>query len=113
VTIAWVPPNRPTTTGAPRIFAGRVVLEVACPRFQEALGALEREPWVLEASVFGTRIHLVVADEADGRRAATDLLQRQGNVPATVDRIVPSLEDVFIHYIETGDSRRAAPEAAP
>ena len=102
-----------TVSELKNVFAGRVVLEVACPRFQEALGALEREPWALETSVFGTRIHLVVAGEADGRRAAIDLLQRQGNLPATVDRIVPSLEDVFIHYIETGDARRAAPEAAP
>ena len=93
------------------IFAGRAILEVACPRYLAALDLLEREDWVLEASVFGTRIHLVVRDAPEGRRRALDLLERAGNAPATVERIVPSLEDVFIHTIEAGDPARGAPGA--
>ena len=93
------------------IFAERAILEVACPRYLSALDLLEREDWVLEASVFGTRIHLVVKDAPEGRRRALDLLERGGNTPATVERIVPSLEDVFIHTIEAGDPARGAPGA--
>jgi len=90
------------------VFAGRALLEVACPRFLDAQGALEGQPWVLEASVFGTRLHVVVADALDGRRRIEEALARDGNVPAHVERIVPSLEDVFIHCIEAEDARRAA-----
>jgi ABC-2 type transport system ATP-binding protein len=92
------------------VFAGRALLEVSCPRFVEAQASLESEDWVLEASVFGTRLHLVVAD-ADvetGRRRARELLERAGNAPVAVERIVPSLEDVFIHCIEVEDAARAA-----
>jgi ABC-2 type transport system ATP-binding protein len=97
------------------VFAGRAILEVVCPRFLEAQERLEKESWVLEASVFGDRLHVVVAD-ADasdasdiGRRRILDLLERDGNTPAAVERIVPSLEDVFIHSIEEDDAERARP----
>jgi drug efflux transport system ATP-binding protein len=87
-----------------QVFAGRSVLEVSCPRFAEALDAFERADWVLEASIFGTRIHLVVPEAEEGRRRALELLARAGNGPAAVARIVPSLEDVFIHTIQAAES---------
>ena len=82
------------------VFAGRSILEVTCPRFLEALEGFEAQPWVLEASVFATRLHVVVADAEEGRRLTLALLAASGNGPATVERIVPSLEDVFIHTVE-------------
>ena len=92
------------------VFAGRTLLEVACPRFLEAQESLEGVAGVLEASVFGTRLHVVVADLEAGRRAVQERLEREGNVPVTIERIVPSLEDVFIHLIEAEDAaqRRTA-----
>ena len=92
------------------VFAGRTLLEVACPRFLEAQESLEGVAGVLEASVFGTRLHVVVADLEAGRRAVQERLEREGNVPAMIERIVPSLEDVFIHLIEAEDAaqRRTA-----
>ena len=94
------------------VFARHALLEVTCPRFLEAQGALEEEPWVLESSVFGTRLHVVVADAEDGRHRIEESLTRDGNLPVQVDPIVPSLEDVFIHCIEAEDAARAAREAA-
>ena len=64
------------------VFAGRALLEVACPRFLEAQERLEGEPGVLEVSVFGTRLHVVVADAEAGTRAIRERLERDGNVPA-------------------------------
>jgi ABC-2 type transport system ATP-binding protein len=90
------------------VFAGRSVLEVACPRYLDALERLERESWVLEASVFGTRLHVFVADAVEGARRVVEMLEADGNAPATAERILPSLEDVFIHYIEAEDAALAA-----
>jgi ABC-2 type transport system ATP-binding protein len=90
------------------VFAGRALLEVTCPRILEAQEVLEHEKWVLEASVFGTRIHLVAADAEEGRRSAREVLEGAGFSPVSVERIVPSLEDVFIHCIEAEDAARAA-----
>ena len=89
------------------VFAGRALLEVTCPRILEAHERLEGEGWILEASVFGTRLHAVVADAEEGRRRAVDVLARAGHAPVSVERIVPSLEDVFIHCIEAEEARRS------
>ncbi|HET7292265.1 MAG TPA: ABC transporter ATP-binding protein [Vicinamibacteria bacterium] len=90
-----------------QVFAGRALLEVSCPRFVAAQERLEREAFVLEASLFGTRLHLVVTDADEGRRRTLAVLEAQGNVPARVERVVPSLEDVFIHCIEKEDAARS------
>jgi ABC-2 type transport system ATP-binding protein len=97
-----------TVADLKKVFAGRVMLEVGCPRFLEAQERLEGEPFVLEAALFGTRLHVVVDDAEQGRRLILERLEREGNVPASVERIVPSLEDVFIHCIETEDAARAS-----
>ncbi len=88
------------------VFAGRVLLEVTCPRFLEAQERLEGLPGVLEATVFGTRLHVVVADAEEGARRVRARLEQDGNAPATIERIVPSLEDVFIHLIEAEEAAR-------
>jgi ABC-2 type transport system ATP-binding protein len=93
------------------VFAGRAVLEVRTPRYLEALESFEREPWVHEATVFGTRLHLVVDDFEEGRARALRILEESG-ATGQVDRAVPSLEDVFIHCIEAAGRETAAPQAA-
>ena len=91
------------------VFAGRTLLEVTCPRFADALRQLEDADWVLEAAVFGTRLHVVVMDADEGRRRVAAALTADGNTPFGIERIVPSLEDVFIHLIESaGDAGKPA-----
>jgi ABC-2 type transport system ATP-binding protein len=90
-----------------QVFAGHSVLEVQAPRTGEALEALSAAPWALETSVFGTHVHVVVRDAEQGRRQIADLLATQQNGPATIERILPSLEDVFIHHVEEAEARAA------
>jgi ABC-2 type transport system ATP-binding protein len=97
-----------TVSELKQVFAGRAVLEVQAPRPAEALDALAREEWALEASMFGTRLHVIVRDAEAGRERIEALLAGQGNLPCAVARILPSLEDVFIHHIEESDARRQA-----
>ncbi len=103
--------------GSPRVLKEEVIrnpiLEVATARAVDALESLRREPWVLETSIFGTALHVGVADEAEGRRLILERLAREGIVPERVDRIVPSLEDVFIHKIEEQAGTGPLGEAGP
>jgi ABC-2 type transport system ATP-binding protein len=94
------------------VFAGRTMLEVACPRFLEAHERLEGQGFVLEASLFGNRLHVVVADPEHDIPRIQALLEADGNRPVVVERIVPSLDDVFIHCSEMDDAARAARGAA-
>jgi ABC-2 type transport system ATP-binding protein len=95
-----------TVSELKQVFAGNAVLEVVAPRVGEALEALARAPWALETSVFGTRIHVVVRDAGDGRREVSRLLAGAGNAARSVERILPSLEDVFIHHVEQAEAAR-------
>lgn len=102
--------------GSPRGLKAEVIrnpiLEVASSRAVDALEALRKEPWVLETSIFGTALHVSVADEEEGRRLVRERLAQEGIVPDRVDRIVPSLEDVFIHKIEEQSGSKKEAEAA-
>jgi ABC-2 type transport system ATP-binding protein len=91
-----------------QVFAGHAVLEVACPRPADALDVLSDAPWAREVAIFGTRLHVVVEDVAAGTRHIEEALAASGNVPAEVQRILPSLEDVFIHHVEEAEAQRAA-----
>ncbi len=102
--------------GSPRELKEEIIrnpiLEVATDRAVDALEILRKEPWVLETSIFGTALHIGVTDEEEGRRLIRERLAREGIAPERVDRIVPSLEDVFIHKIEE-QTRSGQGEAAP
>jgi ABC-2 type transport system ATP-binding protein len=90
------------------VFGGRAVLELRCDNFVAAFEALSREPWVHEVSVFGTALHLVVS-EADRAPERTRALLSQGGIEVeAIVRIVPSLEDVFIHTIRSAEAARGA-----
>jgi ABC-2 type transport system ATP-binding protein len=87
------------------VFAGHAVLEIVAPRPADALEALAGAQWALETSIFGTHVHVVVKDAEQGRRRAEELLAASGNPASSIERILPSLEDVFIHHVEQAESR--------
>jgi ABC-2 type transport system ATP-binding protein len=89
------------------------ILEVSSDRIVEAMELLQKEKWVLETSIFGTSLHISVADEDEGRRLVLERLGREGIAVHRIDRIMPSLEDVFIHKIEEQGMRAGAGEARP
>jgi ABC-2 type transport system ATP-binding protein len=85
------------------VFAGDVVLEVTAPRPGDALEAIDEAPWARETSIFGTRIHVVVDDADEGRARIEERLSSAGIGPVRIERILPSLEDVFIHHVEEAE----------
>jgi len=58
--------------------------------------------------VFGTKLHAVVEDAERTADRIRQRLEESRNAPAGVERVVPSLEDVFIHCIESDDKSRRA-----
>ncbi len=86
------------------------VLEVDCDRPQDAMEALEAVPGVKEAALFGTVLHVVVEGEDGLDSAIARALEQNGFSVRKVQRITPSLEDVFVSLIEARD-RQVEPVA--
>ncbi|MGA9116204.1 MAG: ABC transporter ATP-binding protein [Bacteroidota bacterium] len=87
------------------------ILEVRCGDAVRAMEALRSEPWARETSLFGISLHVMVEEEAAGRRAVEEVLGRLGIPLAGVERIEPSLEDVFLYLLEGEGGPRAPGEA--
>ena len=74
------------------------VYELDCPDPVAAMAALQNVPAVLETAIFGTRLHAHMERDADAR-AVLNALEADGIPVRSCERIVPSLEDVFIRLI--------------
>jgi ABC-2 type transport system ATP-binding protein len=79
------------------------VLEVAVDRPVEALDLLPGTPGVREAAMFGSLLHVVVADAAAHAPVVRVVLERAGIRVDRAEKILPSLEDVFVSLIEAHD----------
>ena len=76
------------------------IIEIECTNCVGAMEHLLPQPWVKELSIFGTRLHVGVEDEDQGRQKLPATLGERGIEVSRMDRIVPSLEDVFLHLLE-------------
>ncbi len=76
------------------------ILEVRCEDVVAAMALFERQPWVQETSLFGAHLHVTVADEPAARREIASQLGERGIAVESVQRITPSLEDVFIYLLD-------------
>ena len=84
------------------------VLEVGCERFRDALAEIEKLPGVREAAMFGRGLHVVAEDGEAVAARIRALLDERGFAAAHVEKIVPSLEDVFVSLIEAHDREESA-----
>ncbi len=84
------------------------ILEVRCEDVVSALEEVRKEPWALETSVFGKNLHVMVDDEEQGKKMITGLLDARGISLSRIERIIPSLEDVFLFLLEHDTPSRAA-----
>lgn len=74
------------------------VLEVEVDRFVEAMEILQKEG--IEAAIFGNLLHVVVADARSGIPMVKRILESSNIRVTGIEKIPPSLEDVFVTLIE-------------
>jgi ABC-2 type transport system ATP-binding protein len=76
----------------------RDVLEVETDSLVQAMELLSKEG--LDAAIFGSTLHVTVEKAETGREKIIGLLEGSGMPVKRCDKIVPSLEDVFVTLIE-------------
>ncbi len=98
--------------GTPRILKTEhmpeAVLEIDCARPNEAMTILERQPEVKEVALFGKGLHAVAVDPVAAERAIRAALTSGGFRLDRLERITPTLEDVFVSLIEARDRAAGA-----
>ncbi len=78
------------------------IYEVYCDRVFEAMEILTEEPWVKETSIYGTSFHVSTLSDTM-RENIIEFLSGKGFQVERVEKIIPSLEDVFIHLMEENE----------
>jgi len=78
-----------------RHMKGQLLL-VECEPLGPGLEALQRAPGVLDAAVFGSSLHAVVADAQAALPKVREALESRRLRVGRVEQIPPSLEDVFV-----------------
>ncbi len=82
------------------------ILEINCEKVVAAMEILEKESFVEEVSIFGNHIHISVNDKYQGKEQIQNILTDQNSIKIkSIDKIVPTLEDVFIHLLETDNPK--------
>jgi ABC-2 type transport system ATP-binding protein len=84
------------------------VLEVLCDRPQDAMAEIEKLSGVREVALFGKGLHVVTQDGPDILSRIRQALESQQYRPQRIEKIVPSLEDVFVSLIEARDRAEGA-----
>ncbi|RJR30573.1 MAG: ABC transporter ATP-binding protein [Desulfobacteraceae bacterium] len=79
------------------------ILEVICDRPQDAMVDLEKVEGVKESALFGKGLHVVVSNADEASDSVRKGLQAKGYRIERIEKIVPSLEDVFVSLIEARD----------
>jgi ABC-2 type transport system ATP-binding protein len=76
------------------------ILEVQTARAIDSMELIDEQPWAIETSVFGTNLHVNVTDETEARDGIVKLLSDMNGGAPVMNRIAPSLEDVFIYLLD-------------
>jgi ABC-2 type transport system ATP-binding protein len=110
--IALINHGRLIATGSPaqlkQTALGGELLLLECDRLGATLAALQNAPDVLDCSVFGDALHILVRNAANSLRDLPAFLAAKGLPPRRMAPIAPSLEDVFVQLIAADTTERRA-----
>ena len=77
------------------------ILEVECEKPVDSMEILQSSNFVDDTSIFGNYLHISVNKNYKGESQIRELLTGGNSIKvARVDKIIPTLEDVFIHLLE-------------
>jgi ABC-2 type transport system ATP-binding protein len=97
-----------TPTALKTEFMQDEILEVQCDRPQDAMYDIEELPGVREVALFGKGLHVVSQDGPDIVARVRARLNELNYRPTQVEKVIPSLEDVFVSLIEARDRLEGA-----
>ena len=82
------------------------VFEVQCSNPVDAMELLRGQAWTAETSIFGSAFHISTVNYLDADKKIQVILTNEKISVSRIEKIIPSLEDVFIHRIAEEDARK-------
>jgi ABC-2 type transport system ATP-binding protein len=82
------------------------IFEIECEPVVDAMELMEKQSFVDETSIFGNQIHIIVNDKYENENSIRSVLAGNNINVKRIDRIVPTLEDVFIHLLDKEEKRK-------
>jgi len=86
------------------------VWEVLCDRPQDAMLDLQEQPGIQDVSLFGLSLHIVTGDDPAIEQQIPRTLKNKGYQVERIEKIPPSLEDVFVALIQNRERSLQAQE---
>jgi ABC-2 type transport system ATP-binding protein len=110
--IALINAGKLVALGSPGELRGRELggelFEISCNMLGAGLAKLRQAPGVIDAAIFGDKLHVLLRDSATA--IGLPLLLSQGGIIAgSPNRISASLEDVFVQLVSRGHVEGAHP----
>jgi len=97
-----------TTSELKQVFHARPIVEVVGAEPVKVMAALDAMSTVEKTSLFGTSVHAVLADSAVLPDQVRSALEAAGLVVTSIDRVAPSLEDVFLDVVDRAEAQVVA-----
>lgn len=82
-----------------------VLLEIECDQVMRGLESLREFPAILDITLYGLFLHVVVEEERTSREIEAFLNGKNVSVKR-IEKIIPSLEDVFVFLVEEEERER-------
>ncbi|HTU32891.1 MAG TPA: ABC transporter ATP-binding protein, partial [Candidatus Acidoferrum sp.] len=83
------------------------ILHLECSDVLGAMKALQELSDVMEVAVFGSGLHVTVADAQSSMPRIRSAVESRGIAVTALERIQPSMEDVFVALIEKAERKAA------
>jgi ABC-2 type transport system ATP-binding protein len=93
-----------TTPELKRVFETRPIVEIRTEDPVRVMAHLDTVPFVEKTSLFGTSVHAILQSPDTTPEAVRQVIGAAGLTATSVERVAPSLEDVFLDVVDRAET---------
>lgn len=90
-------------------YLGKAIFEIECENIEDAVTIFDNSDWIEGSAFFGNYVHVTISSKISTKEIITKLskvLKEKGIDVRRIEKIAPSLEDVFVNLLETKEKQK-------
>ncbi len=90
-------------------YLGKAIFEIECENIEDAVTIFDNTDWIESSAFFGNYVHVTISSKISTKEIITKLsnvLKEKGINARRIEKIAPSLEDVFVNLLETKEKQK-------